>query len=149
MVISFIVSDSTTPFILLFLVTGEGNITIIVMWTYTSRMRYLYSGPGAPLPPTRKNLLSWGGKHRTWKQCRLRWCRFEFDRLKEFKFQCRQMSMEINFRVCVYLISVDPCIIVQFTQKNPTRCNNASKFIIPCLHEAQHVSGDTPPIIKT
>ena len=33
------------------------------------------------------------------------------------------------------------------TAKNPTRCNSVSKFIIPYLYEAQHVSGDTPPII--
>ena len=43
---------------------------------------------------------------------------------------------------------VDPCIIVQFIQKNPTRCNSLSKFIISYLYEAQHVSGDTPPIIR-
>ena len=44
---------------------------------------------------------------------------------------------------------VDPCIVVQFTRKNPTRCNSVSKFIIPYLYEAQHVSGDTPPIIRS
>jgi len=44
---------------------------------------------------------------------------------------------------------VDPCIIVQFLQKIPTRCNSVSKFIIPYLYEAQHVSGDTPPIIRS
>jgi len=44
---------------------------------------------------------------------------------------------------------VDPCITVQFMQKNPTRCNSLSKFIIPYLYEAQHVSGDTPPIIRS
>ena len=38
---------------------------------------------------------------------------------------------------------VDPCIIVQFIQKYPTRCNGVSKFIIPYLYEAQHVSGNT------
>jgi hypothetical protein len=47
------------------------------------------------------------------------------------------------------LMLVDPCFMVQFIQKNPTRCNSASKFIIPYLYEAQHVSGDTPPIIKS
>jgi hypothetical protein len=26
------------------------------------------------------------------------------------------------------LMIVDPCIIVQFIKKNPTRCNNVSKF---------------------
>jgi hypothetical protein len=44
---------------------------------------------------------------------------------------------------------MDPCIIVKFIQKNPTRCNSVSKFIIPYLYEAQHVSSDTPPIIRS
>ena len=44
---------------------------------------------------------------------------------------------------------VDPCIIAQFIKKNPTRCNSVSKFIIQYLYEAQHVSGDTPPIIRS
>jgi hypothetical protein len=47
------------------------------------------------------------------------------------------------------MMFVDPSIIVQFIQKNPTRCNSASKFIIPYLYEAQHVSGETPPIIRS
>jgi hypothetical protein len=34
-------------------------------------------------------------------------------------------------------------------KENPTRYNNVSKFIIPYLYEAQHVSGDTPPIIRS
>ena len=35
-------------------------------------------------------------------------------------------------------------------KENPTRCNNVSKcFIIPYLYEAQHVSGNTPPIIRS
>jgi hypothetical protein len=29
------------------------------------------------------------------------------------------------------------------------KCNSLSKFIIPCLYEAQHVSGDTTPIIRS
>jgi hypothetical protein len=41
------------------------------------------------------------------------------------------------------LMFVDPCIIVQFIQKNPTGCNSVSKFIIPYLYDAQHVSGVT------
>jgi len=44
---------------------------------------------------------------------------------------------------------VDPCIIVQFIQKNPTRCNSVSIFIISYSYEAQHVSGDTPLIIRS
>ena len=30
-----------------------------------------------------------------------------------------------------------------FIQKNPTKSNSVSKFIIPYLYEVQHVSGDT------
>ena len=37
----------------------------------------------------------------------------------------------------------------EFIQKNPTRCNSVSKFIILYLYEAQHVSGDTSPIIRS
>jgi hypothetical protein len=37
----------------------------------------------------------------------------------------------------------------KFIKKNLTRCNNVSKFIIPYLYEAQRVSGDTPPIIRS
>ena len=47
------------------------------------------------------------------------------------------------------LIFVDPCIIVQFIKKNSTKCNNDQNFIIPYLYEAQHVSGDTSPIIRS
>jgi len=36
-----------------------------------------------------------------------------------------------------------------FIKKNPRRYNNISKFVIPYLYEAQHVSGDTPPIIRS
>jgi hypothetical protein len=38
---------------------------------------------------------------------------------------------------------------MQFVRKNSTRCNSVSKYIIPYLYEAQHVSGDTPPIIRS
>jgi len=32
--------------------------------------------------------------------------------------------------------------------ENPTRCSSVSKFYF-IFNEAQHVSGDTPPIIKS
>jgi len=54
-----------------------------------------------------------------------------------------------RFNFTEILMFVGPCIIVQFIQKNPTRCNSVSKFIIPYLYEAQHVSGNTPPIIRS
>jgi len=31
----------------------------------------------------------------------------------------------------------------------PTRRNNVSKLVIPYFYEAQHVSGETPPIIRS
>ena len=54
------------------------------------------------------------------------------------------VNLKFNF---IQLTFVDPCIIVQFVQRNPTRCNSVSKFIIPYLYEAQHVTSDTPLII--
>jgi hypothetical protein len=39
--------------------------------------------------------------------------------------------------------------ITQFIQRNQTRCNSVSKFAISYLYEAQHVSGDTPLIIRS
>jgi hypothetical protein len=39
--------------------------------------------------------------------------------------------------------------MVKFIKKNPTRCNTVSKFIIPYLYEAQHISGGSPPIIRS
>ena len=62
-------------------------------------------------------------------------------------------------RQIIYLsiISLEKCqafkpflrIKAQCIKKNPTRCNSVSKCIIPYLYEAQHVSGDTPPIIRS
>jgi len=40
-------------------------------------------------------------------------------------------------------------ILHDFIQKNPTGCDSVSKFIIPYLYKAQHVSGETPPIIRS
>jgi len=59
---------------------------------------------------------------------------------------CKQVSANKWFLNLTFL---DPCIIVKFIKKNPTRCNNVSNFINPYLYEAQHVSGDTPPIIRS
>jgi hypothetical protein len=37
-----------------------------------------------------------------------------------------------------------------FIKRNSTKCNNVSKFfIIPYLYETQHVSDDTPPIMRS
>jgi len=44
---------------------------------------------------------------------------------------------------------VDPCIIVQFTNKIQQDSTMYQNFIIPYLYEAQHISGDTPPIIRS
>jgi hypothetical protein len=47
------------------------------------------------------------------------------------------------------LVIVDPCIIVQFLQKIQQDVTVYQNFIIPYLNEAQHVSGDTSPIIRS
>jgi len=37
-------------------------------------------------------------------------------------------NQELEINILRPLMLVDPCIIVQFVKKNPTRCNNVSKF---------------------
>jgi hypothetical protein len=44
---------------------------------------------------------------------------------------------------------VDPCIIVQFIKKIQQDTTIYQNFIIPYLYEAQHISGETPPIIRS
>jgi hypothetical protein len=39
--------------------------------------------------------------------------------------------------------------MVQFIEKNPTRSKNVLNFVILYLYEAQNVSGDTLPIIRS
>jgi len=48
----------------------------------------------------------------------------------------------ILLNVCIWMCNL-------FIQKQPTRCNSVSEFIIPCLYEARHVSGDTPPVMRS
>ena len=44
---------------------------------------------------------------------------------------------------------VDPCVIVQFIKRIQQDAPMYQNVIIPYLYEAQHVSGDTPPIIRS
>ena len=48
--------------------------------------------------------------------------------------QCEAPLHKTDFMVKTHqiqcLMFVDPCIIVQFIKKNPTRCNNVSKFLL-------------------
>jgi hypothetical protein len=44
---------------------------------------------------------------------------------------------------------VDPCIIVQFIKKIQQDAKMYKDFIITYLYEAQYVSGDTPPNIRS
>jgi hypothetical protein len=44
---------------------------------------------------------------------------------------------------------VDPCIIVQLVQKVQQDATVYQSFIIPYFSEAQHVSGNTLPIIRS
>jgi hypothetical protein len=60
----------------------------------------------------------------------------------------------MKFGYCWALRPPDMALIkldgsLQFIMKDSTRCNNLSNFIIPYLYEAQRVSGDTPPIIRS
>jgi hypothetical protein len=54
-----------------------------------------------------------------------------------------------NVKQIIPLDFVDPSIIVQFIKKIQQDATMYQNFIIPCLYEAQHVSGDTPPIIRS
>jgi len=47
------------------------------------------------------------------------------------------------------LMFLDPCIIAQFIKKNQQDATVYQNFIISYLYEAQHVSGDKPPIIRS
>jgi len=55
----------------------------------------------------------------------------------------------VGSMLAVNLMFVDPCIIVQFMKKIQQDATMYQNFIIPHLYEAQHVSGDTPPIIRS
>jgi hypothetical protein len=44
---------------------------------------------------------------------------------------------------------VDPCTIVKFIKKIQQDKTMYKNLIIPYLYEAQHVSEDTPPIIRS
>jgi hypothetical protein len=88
--------------------------------------------------------------------------------LQCYKFQtaclpCWNIICEFHSGLCVCvcvckfatfnLTYIDPCIIAQFLQKTPTRCNSVDatlyqNFIILYLNEAQHLSGYTPRIIR-
>jgi len=48
-------------------------------------------------------------------------------KLRSLSF-ARKIGGQIRRQRPNYLMFVDPCIIVQFIKKNPTRCNNVSKF---------------------
>jgi hypothetical protein len=49
----------------------------------------------------------------------------------------------------INLMFVDPCIMVQFIKKIQQDATMYQNFIILYLYETQHVSGDTPPIIRS
>jgi len=58
----------------------------------------------------------------------------------------------------IHLMFVDPCIIVQFIKKNPTRCNNVSLFYYSIFiwsstcfgrHTAHHQEPKTAPTTRT
>jgi hypothetical protein len=59
-----------------------------------------------------------------------------------------KLTWIFNFECFTNLIFVDPCIIVQFIKKS-NNMQKVSKFYYSILNEVQHVSGDTPPIIRS
>jgi hypothetical protein len=69
------------------------------------------------------------------------------NKLRLQKCGCLQNELPSQDGICLTFVS--PCIIVKCIKKDPTRCNNVLNFIIPYLYEAQRVSGDTPPNIRS
>jgi len=64
-------------------------------------------------------------------------------------FSDRLLCKSLRRMSDINLMFVDPCIIVQFIQKVQQDATMYQNFIIPYLYEAQHVSGDTPPITRS
>jgi len=66
--------------------------------------------------------------------------------------QKNESQLYVSFLLYCYstqnLMFVDPCIIVKFTKKIQQDATVYPNFI-SYLYEAQHVSGDTPPIIRS
>jgi hypothetical protein len=58
-------------------------------------------------------------------------CKRRFPKKKAYLFKKKLSLNGRSLNIVECLMFVDPCIIVQFIQKNPTRCNCVSKFIIP------------------
>jgi hypothetical protein len=60
-------------------------------------------------------------------------------------YPCQKRAKHTNLN----LLFVDPCILVQFIKKIQQDAIVYQNFIITYLYEAQHVSGDTLPIIRS
>ena len=64
-------------------------------------------------------------------------------------FTFRQTATE-HFLIFIVFMFVDPCIIAQFIKKKKIQQDaTVYQSFISYLCEAQHVSGDTPPIIRS
>jgi len=66
-------------------------------------------------------------------------------RCRNYSYMCSWWWVELPHEICRAVYRN----IIKFIKKNPTRCNNVSNFFIPYLYEAQHVSCDTPLIIRS
>jgi len=51
-----------------------------------------------------------------------------FEPIKHARWSLRVLSTYFTQRIYKVSVFVNPCIIVSFIKKNPTRCNNVSKF---------------------
>jgi hypothetical protein len=65
------------------------------------------------------------------------------------KVPCKGMSMLLKFIQSIRTVKYSSKFLWTFVQKNLTRCNSVTKFIISYLYESQHVLGNTPPIIRS
>jgi hypothetical protein len=80
------------------------------------------------------------------------WQRGNYHNLEDVSTNHQASYSSEKFLCCNYsnsLDSIDPCIFVQFIKKIQQDATIYQNFIISHLHEAQHVSGDTLPIIRS
>jgi hypothetical protein len=69
--------------------------------------------------------------------------------LVQFTSYCKRFYVLIVKIKVIVLYYMMPWTDTKIHEENPTICNNVSKFYYSNLHKTQHVSGDTPPIIRS
>jgi hypothetical protein len=99
----------------------------------------------------------------TWERIMMQWLKaswtWEDTNTNDIYDECVQLKFVVIFQMrCCVIRAILTDVNARgsmhhstiLTAKNPTRCNSVSKFLLfLILNEAQRVSGDTPPIIRS